>query len=145
MRTTRILLLALAILLPAPLLAADVTKKATLYRDPNCGCCGEHARYLKQHGYAVRVVPQNDISSIKRQYAVPEKLASCHTTLIDDYVVEGHVPISAIRKLMKQRPDITGIALPGMPMGSPGMPGPKEGVFMIYGFSKGGIRVFATE
>jgi hypothetical protein len=132
-------------MLPAPLLATDVTKEATLYRDPNCGCCGEHARYLRQHGYTVRIVPQTDINAIKRQYGVPERLASCHTTLIGDYVVEGHVPITAIRKLMKQRPDITGIALPGMPIGSPGMPGPKEGVFMIYAFSKDGIRVFATE
>lgn len=145
MRTIRILLLALAIMLPGPLLAADMTKKATLYRDPNCGCCGEHARYLHQHGYDVRIVPQDDITSIKRKYGVPDNLASCHTTIIGDYVVEGHVPISAIQKLMTQRPKITGIALPGMPMGSPGMPGPKEGIFMIYAFSNDGVHVFANE
>lgn len=145
MRITRILLLALAILLPAPLLAADFSTKATLYRDPNCGCCGEHARYLRQHGYAVRIVPENDITSIKRKYGVPDNLASCHTTIIGDYVVEGHVPVSAIQKLMTERPRIAGIALPGMPMGSPGMPGPKEGIFMIYAFSDSDTRVFANE
>ena len=145
MQMTRIFLLALALTLPTPLMAADVSKEATLYRDPNCGCCGEHARYLRQHGYTVSIIPQDDITSIKRKYGVPEKLASCHTTVIGDYVVEGHVPITAINRLIAERPKITGIALPGMPMGSPGMSGPKEGVFMIYAFSKGGIRVFATE
>jgi len=145
MRMTRFLLLFLAITLPAPLLATDLNKKAMLYRDPDCGCCGGHALYLRQHGYDVTVVPTSDIASIKRKLGVPENLASCHTTVIGQYVVEDHVPVSAIERLLTQRPQIRGISLPGMPTGSPGMPGPKEGIFTIYAFSRDAMRIFANE
>jgi len=145
MRITRLLLLTLLILTPSPLLAGALDKKATVYRDPNCGCCGGHAAYLRQHGYDVTIVPKADLTPIKRRYAVPDELLSCHTTVIGRYAIEGHVPIAAIDKLLRERPKVRGIALPGMPSGSPGMPGPKYDVFTIYSFSDGPTRIFATE
>jgi len=145
MRITRILLLTLFILTPAPLLADAADKKATVYRDPNCGCCGGHAAYLRQHGYDVTIVPMENLTPIKRRLAVPDELLSCHTTVIGSYAIEGHVPISAIDKLLRERPKVRGIALPGMPSGSPGMSGPKDQVFTIYSFSDGPTQIFATE
>jgi hypothetical protein len=133
------------ILTPAPLLAAPAKNKAKVYRDPNCGCCGAHAAYLRQHGYDVTIVPKADLTPIKRRYAVPNNLLSCHTTVIGAYAIEGHVPIASIEKLLRERPKIRGIALPGMPSGSPGMPGPKDEVFTIYSFSDGRTQIFATE
>ena len=145
MRIATTILLLLAILFPSPLLADALNKKATVYRDPNCGCCGGHARYLRQHGFDVTIVPMENLTPIKRRYGVPEELASCHTTVIGNYAVEGHVPIAAIKKLLALKPKVRGIALPGMPMGSPGMPGEKDTVFMIYSFSDGATKVFTTE
>lgn len=145
MRITRLLVLTLLILTPAPLLAGAPDKKATVYRDPNCGCCGGHAAYLRRHGYTVTIVPKADLTPIKRRYAVPDELLSCHTTVIGRYAIEGHVPISPIDKLLRERPKIRGIALPGMPSGSPGMPGPKNAAFRIYSFSDGPTRIFTTE
>lgn len=83
-----------------------------------------------------------DISGIKNSLGVPDELLSCHTTVIKDYFIEGHVPIEAISKLIEERPDVKGISLPGMPSGSPGMPGAKEGTFVIYSVDDGGYSEF---
>ena len=121
---------------------------ATLYKNPQCGCCEEYANYLRRHGFTVKVVATHDLSLIKKQVGgVPEKLEGCHTTLIDKYVVEGHVPVQTLNKLLAERPAIKGISLPGMPVGSPGMSGRKPGPFTIYeiGSSSGNPPVYATE
>jgi len=110
-------------------LAAPV--KATLYHNPGCMCCEQYAQYLKKTGYDVNVVDTNDMAALNQEHGVPPKLASCHTMLIGQYVVVGHVPAPAIAKLLREQPDIRGIALPGMPMGSPGMGGTKESPFVI--------------
>jgi len=121
--------------------------QATLYKNPLCGCCEGHARYLRRNGFDVKEVPTHDLSLIRRERGVPEKLEGCHTILIDKYVVEGHVPIGPIRRLLTERPDITGISLPGMPTGSPGMNGPKLEPFIIYEIAntEGEPKVFAQE
>jgi hypothetical protein len=117
-----------------------------MYKNPQCGCCEEYAKYLRRQGFKVTVKPTHDMSLISRQHGVPEHLAGCHTTmLIGGYVVEGHVPVSAIKKLLAERPDIKGISLPGMPEGSPGMTGTKTGPFEIMEISDGPPKVFATE
>jgi len=118
---------------------------ATMYKNPQCGCCEEYAKYLRQSGFAVTVKPTHDMSLISRQNGVPEKLAGCHTMLIGGYVVEGHVPVSAINKLLSERPKIKGISLPGMPEGSPGMTGRKTAPFTIYEIQDGEPKVFAVE
>jgi hypothetical protein len=121
---------------------------ATLYKNPQCGCCEQYANYLRSNGFTVKVVPTHNLSLIRRQAGVniPEKLEGCHTMLIDKYVVDGHVPLKTLDKLLTERPDIRGISLPGMPEGSPGMTGQKTEPFTIYeigGDSES--RVYATE
>lgn len=119
---------------------------ATLYKNPQCSCCEEYAKYLRQNGYDVKVVATHDLSLIRKQHGVPEKIEGCHATLIDKYVVEGHVPAKTLDKLLTEQPDIKGISLPGMPQGAPGMTGRKTGPFTIYEFGNGGTsRAYAVE
>lgn len=140
----RIFLLSLLIAMPAPLIAAEQIE-ATLYKNPECGCCEGHAAHMREHGYRVTVKPTHDLSLIKKRYGVPDALAGCHTTVIGPYVVEGHVPAATIDRLLRERPDIRGISLPGMPMGSPGMSGQKTEPFVIYEISDGQPKVYAVE
>lgn len=131
MRVPRRLALLAALTLSAPALAAS-KPAATLYKSPQCGCCEEYADYLRANGYEVTVVPTHSLSLMKRQQAVPEDLEGCHTTLAGGYTVEGHVPVGVLNRLLAERPDVRGISLPGMPLGSPGMSGPKTEPFTIY-------------
>jgi hypothetical protein len=107
--------------------------KVTIYKSQSCGCCGLYLNYFKSaSGLDVEIVDSEDLSSLKRELGVPREMESCHTIVIGDYFVEGHIPVEAISKLMAERPDIAGIAMPGMPSGSPGMPGAKEDDFIVY-------------
>jgi hypothetical protein len=128
---------------------ADAAEKpaATLYKNPQCSCCEEYAKYLRRNGYTVKVVATHDLSLIRSKHGVSEKFEGCHTTLIDRYVVEGHVPVKAVNKLLAERPDIKGISLPGMPPGSPGMTGQKAEPFTIYeiGDDDSNERVYAVQ
>lgn len=116
--------------LSAPVFAGGITAK--LFKNPNCGCCGEYAQYLRANGYDVEVVPTPDLPAIKRANKVPERFEACHTTLIGPYVVEGHVPVESINRLLKEHPIVRGIAVPGMPAGSPGMTGTQRGPLEVY-------------
>jgi hypothetical protein len=118
-----------------------------LYKDPQCGCCEGYAAYLKENGFDVTVKPANDLAEISQKAGVPAEFQGCHTAFIEGYVVDGHVPIGAVRKLLAERPAIAGITLPGMPMGSPGMVGEKSEPFVVYAVTKDGAAptVFATE
>ncbi|MFQ6115416.1 MAG: DUF411 domain-containing protein [bacterium] len=113
-------------------------KEIMVYHSPTCGCCHIYVSYLKREGYEVEVENMTDLSSIKEKYQIPNELGSCHTAVIEDYVVEGHVPAEAIEKLLAEKPDIGGIALPGMPGGSPGMGGIKRGPFSVHMIGHGG-------
>lgn len=138
---------ALALALGAvPALAAG-RPEAVLYKNPQCSCCEEYAKYLRTFGYQVTVKPSFDLTLIKQQNGVPEALQGCHTTLIGGYVVEGHVAVAALNRLLDERPQIKGIALPGMPSGTPGMGGPKEGPLTVYEIAEGEgtPKVFATQ
>jgi hypothetical protein len=118
--------------------------EATLYKNPQCTCCEGYAQYLDQNGFKVDVKPTNDLAQISQKAGVPENLQGCHTMFVGDYVVDGHVPIETVRKLLAERPAIAGITLPGMPSGSPGVNGPKEGTWTIYAVAKDGTppRIF---
>lgn len=140
----RSLILALAMLFGTAIARAE-PPAATMYVNPQCSCCQGHAAYLKQNGFNINVKQTHDMSLIRRQHGVPAKLVGCHVMLIDGYVVEGHVPASAIKKLLAERPSIKGISLPGMPEGSPGMTGRKSEPFTIYEISEGEPKVFAVE
>lgn len=133
--------------LPAsPLRAVAAPTKAILYKNPQCNCCEGYAAYLRQNGFEVDVKPTNDLAEISQKAGVPEKYQGCHTTLVDGYVVDGHVPLEIVRKLLTERPAIAGITLPGMPTGSPGMTGEKTQPFVIYAVTMDGKEptVYAT-
>ena len=110
----------------------------TLYKSPNCGCCTGHAKALEEAGFNVDIVETNNLDEIKSTQNIPSDGASCHTSLIGDYVVEGHVPLEAIEKLLTEKPDVAGIGLPGMPIGTPGMPGRKTAPYEVYQLSADG-------
>ena len=140
------IVIAALLLLYAPFSGhAEETREATMYKRPFCSCCDGHAAHLRAHGYKVTVFQSDDMSLIKKKHNVPQQYEGCHTILIDGYVVEGHVPAPVIDKLLKERPAIRGISLPGMPEGSPGMGGVKAGPFEIYELSDGTPRVYAAE
>jgi hypothetical protein len=124
---------------------AEEQQELTMYKRPYCGCCDGHVDHLRANGFKVTVVQTEDLSSIKSKYGVPQEFEGCHSIVVGGYVVEGHVPATIIRKLLKERPAISGISLPGMPNGSPGMGGTKSGPFVIHQFSTKGSRVFATD
>src|SRR6266576_5230608 len=108
----------------------------TLYKNPECGCCDGYAEYLRHNGFTVTAKATNDLSEISRKAGIPAELQGCHTAFIGDYVVDGHVPVEAIEKLMAVRPAIKGITLPGMPLGSPGMTGGKTEPFTVFAIGK---------
>lgn len=120
---------------------------ATVYKSPTCGCCEEYVRYLQSNGFAVTAVNRNDMDAVKARYGVPRNAQSCHTMQIGDYVVEGHVPVGAIRKLLTERPRIRGIAVPGMPPNSPGMGEMKPGTLPVHTIPGNGqpSRIFSVE
>jgi len=114
----------------------------TVTKSPWCGCCGDYIAILRQRGVKVTVVDTEDTASAKLALGVPPSTWSCHTTEVAGYAVEGHVPMEAIEKLLSERPAVTGIALPGMPSGSPGMNGVKSPPFQVVAFDANGVRHF---
>lgn len=141
----RLASLAAFIAFAAPVLADPL--QATLYKNPQCSCCEGYAAYLRDNGFNVEVKPTNDLAEISRKAGVAEGMQGCHTMFIDGYVVDGHVPVNVVRKLLTEKPAIAGITLPGMPMGSPGMAGTKTEKFVIYTVPKDGKApsVYAEE
>lgn len=130
------------------LAAAEQQLPALLvYKTATCGCCGGWVEHMRQAGYAVdaRDLPGNvELMQVKMDAGVPAELSSCHTTLVDGYVIEGHVPADQVRRLLAERPNVVGIAAPGMPAGSPGMDVPNSPPYEIIAWSHDGTRsVFA--
>lgn len=149
-RSLMVMLAAPAALLNARVLraqrgAAAKLPPVTVYKDPNCGCCSLWGQHLEQAGFAVRYVNAADLTSIRTKYRVPRSLQSCHTALVDGLVVEGHVPAADVKRLLAERPNVLGIAVPGMPIGSPGMEqGTRRQSYAVMSFDAGGkTAVFA--
>jgi hypothetical protein len=105
----------------AETLSADKPIDIVVYRSPTCECCGKWLEHMKKNNFNVKDIVTDDVQAIKKKYGVPEAMASCHTAIVDGYVIEGHVPANDIMKLLKTKPKIVGIAVPGMPSGTPGM------------------------
>jgi hypothetical protein len=101
--------------------AADEPVAITVYRSPTCGCCGKWIDHLKENNFDVKDIVSDEMDVIKARHGVPKEMASCHTAIVDGYVVEGHVPASDIINMLKTRPKVAGLAVPGMVTGSPGM------------------------
>lgn len=123
-------------------LTSTTGKDIIVYKDPNCGCCSAWADYMQKNGYNVTLKNTDDIGAVKEKNGVPENLSSCHTAFIDGYVIEGHVPVEMVNKLLAERPNAKGIAVPGMPSGSPGMEGPGKPYEVILFDAKGHESLF---
>ncbi len=137
----------------APSLFAQQQRAAlapmTVYKSASCGCCKLWVEHVKAAGFTVREVNTDDLASVKREMGIPARLASCHTVVVGSYVVEGHVPADDVKKLLRERPaGVRGLAVPGMPIGSPGMEqGPVSAYerYDVMAFTAAGeMRVFAT-
>lgn len=123
-------------------------KEITVYKSPTCGCCGKWEDHLRKNGFKVTSKSTEDMSVIKKLHKVPADKSSCHTALIDGYVIEGHVPANTIKRLLKERPkDVQGLAVPNMPLGSPGMEAPGEHPnYEVIALKKDGkSAVYSTE
>ena len=116
----------------------------TVYRSPECSCCGGWINHLKTQGFKVQASPTSDIEAVKQKYKVPEDLTSCHTAIIDGYVIEGHVPANDIKRLLEEKSNVSGLSVPNMPVGTPGMEmGNKKDPFTVFSFDqKGAVVVF---
>lgn len=135
-------LAASALLLATVPVAANSKPALTVWKDPNCGCCTGWVKHLRQHGFDVKVIETANVNDIKRAKGVPPALASCHTAKVDGYVIEGHVPAHAVQRLLRERPRVAGLAVPGMPIGSPGMEGGAPEEYAVMGFEGDSISVF---
>ena len=125
--------------------AAMAASAFDVYSDPSCGCCGAWVDYMRAQGYTVTVHQDQPMAAVKARLGVPPGAMSCHTALIDGYVIEGHVPVEDIRRLLAERPNARGLAAPGMPMGSPGMEmGAPERYDVVLIGRDGSTRVFTS-
>ena len=130
-----------AVAAPAPAGTA-----VTVYKDPNCGCCAKWVDHMGAAGFRATVKDTADMDAVKKRLGVPANLQSCHTAVVGDYVVEGHVPAGDVQRLLREKPAVRGIAVPGMPTGSPGMevPGRHADRYEVVAFARGGsTRTFA--
>ena len=115
-----------------------------VFKTPSCGCCYGYVLFLEEEKFQVKQTDMRSLHTIKQKYNIPVEMQSCHTTIMGKYFIEGHVPFEAVNKLLKEQPDIDGIALPGMPIGTPGMPGEKDEPYVIYQLKDGKSSVFMT-
>ena len=135
--------LAGAVVLAAPARAvASTTRLIKVARSVGCGCCVLWGKHLETNGFKVEMTERRDIAAFKSSLSIPKELESCHTGTIDDYVIEGHVPADAIKRLLAHRPDAIGLSVPGMPVGSPGMEGGTPEVYEVVLFGKSGSASF---
>jgi hypothetical protein len=129
----------------SPVAAAPKKPTITVYKDPGCGCCKSWIEHLVKHGYRVDAKDTPAMTEIKHTLGVPDALTSCHTAVVNGYLIEGHVPAADIARLLKERPKLAGLAVPGMPMGSPGMEGPRKQHYQVLSFDKAGkTKIFAS-
>ena len=112
----------------------------TVYKSPSCGCCKKWVEHLGSNGFAVTAKDMDDLDEVKATFGVPAELQSCHTATVGKYVIEGHVPADLIQKMLKENPAITGLAVPGMPAGSPGMEGGSAEPYDVVAFDQKGKR-----
>jgi len=130
---------------PVSPIVSPKTPTITVYKDPGCGCCKNWIEHLIKHGYRVDAKDTPGMTEVKRTLGVPDRLSACHTAVVNGYFIEGHVPASDIARLLREKPKVAGLAVPGMPMGSPGMEGPRAQHYQVLSFDKAGkTKVFAS-
>ena len=144
----------IAVLALGAVLAAQTQKPAAptmeVYKSPTCGCCAKWVEHVKQGGINVKVTELDDdqLDAIKTKYGVPRTAQSCHTGIVNGLVIEGHVPVTEVQRLLKEKPAVSGIAVGGMPIGSPGMevPGQRPQTYNVVTFDKAGnVKVYSTQ
>ena len=114
----------------------------TVFKTPTCGCCSKWVEHLKANGFTVKVQEVNDTSAYEKQYRVPRSMVSCHTAVVNGYTIEGHVPAAEIKRLLNERPKAIGLAVPGMPVGSPGMEAARSEAYSVFVFDESGRASF---
>ena len=137
-----VLLASAAALAAGPSCMAQASPSIKIYKDASCGCCTAWVDHLKVEGFKTEVDEAQDMAAIKAKYGVPDDLTSCHTGFVAGYAIEGHVPAADIRRLLKEKPKALGIAVPGMPVNSPGMEvsGQPDKPYTVWLFAKDGTR-----
>lgn len=123
----------------------DIKDLVTVYKSPSCGCCNKWIEHLQENGFKVRSINTSNMNELKKEKNVPLKLSSCHTAVINGYVIEGHVPADDIKNLLSERRNITGLSVPGMPIGSPGMEGARTDHYQVLEFNQHGNTAVANE
>ena len=127
----------------APSLAGDLPD-VEVWKDPNCGCCSKWIKHLREAGFDVIAHDTGNVGAARERLGMPQRYAACHSAKVGNYVIEGHVPADDIKRLLKERPMAKGLAVPGMPMGSPGMEGPRSEAYQTLLIGPGGTaKVFA--
>ena len=132
---------------PGAIAAQERGTTVEVYKTPTCGCCTKWVEHLQAHGFTVRSTNLQDLTEVKTKHHVPQRLHSCHTGVVNGYVLEGHVPATDVQRLLKERPAVAGLAVPGMPTGSPGMEvrGARAQPYDVIAFEKDGrTQVFAS-
>jgi hypothetical protein len=127
--------------------AAEQPSVVSVYKTPTCGCCSKWVEHMRANGFTVRTTDMDSTGPVQSKHGVPPEIRSCHTAIVNGYVVEGHVPAKEVKRLVKERPSITGIAVAGMPVGSPGMemPGTDPHPYYVVSFDRNGrIDKFAS-
>lgn len=123
---------------------AETPMPLTMYKSPSCTCCGRWGEYLEKNGFAVTEIGHADMGAIKLEHGVPPRLQSCHTALVDGYVIEGHVPAADIRRLLRERPAAVGLSAPGMPQMAPGMQSEQPQGYDVLSFgTEGSIELYS--
>jgi hypothetical protein len=129
-------------LLQAGTVFAAEEEVITVHLDPNCGCCSGWVQHLREAGFRTNVLETRDLDAVKRKLGVPDDLAACHTAEVSGYVVEGHVPAAALKRFLAEKPNATGLAVPGMPVGSPGMEDGNPEPYEVVLFGPAGRRSY---
>ena len=142
--TRRSALVAMACLLPARVAFAAREPLIRVHKDPSCGCCSGWVQHLRKAGFVTKIFDTKDIDAVKKRLGVPDDLAACHTAEVAGYVIEGHVPAAALSRFLGEKPNARGLAVPGMPTGSPGMEGGKPEKYDVVLFGPDGRRTYMS-
>jgi hypothetical protein len=138
------LIVAATSLLQSAMPAAAAEPVITVHKDPSCGCCSGWVQHLQKAGFPTKVIETRDLDAVKTRLKIPDDLAACHTAEVAGYVIEGHVPASALKRFLAEKPDATGLAVPGMPAGSPGMEGGTPERYDVVLFGPNGRRTYMS-
>jgi hypothetical protein len=141
-RRSMLVLLASVAGLPMLGMPAAADPPITVHKDPTCGCCTGWVQHLQKNGFATKVIESSRLNAVRARLGVPDELAACHTAEIDGYVIEGHVPAGAVKRLLAEKPAAIGLAVPGMPVGSPGMEGGEPETYDVVLFGPGLRRTY---